>query len=100
MPVYPQTIGTTTTAGCPIHRALCDEWDIRAEARTALSCRFDMFDAMTVMEDSGDVAGVCDVLRGVTVDDKKVGVHAGLESSTVGEMHLCCVVRCSACDCL
>jgi len=31
-----------------------------------------MFDAMTVMEDSGDVAGVCDVLRGVTVDDKKV----------------------------
>jgi len=22
-------------AGCPIHRALCDEWDIRANARTA-----------------------------------------------------------------
>ena len=23
--------------GVPIHRVLCDEWDIRAEARTALS---------------------------------------------------------------
>ena len=24
-----------TNAGCPIHRVLCDEWDIRADARTA-----------------------------------------------------------------